>query len=321
VKIASKKSGITLVEFNEKAYRIAILSGGWSREREVSLSSGLGVYNALITSGKYVDVTMIDVTRDVSQLVRSIELAKPDVIFNALHGIGGEDGVIQGVLEMLNIPYTHSGVSASSIAMDKVFSRIIFSHTGIPIPKWEVCTIECLMKSEHSMSLPMVIKPRNEGSSLGVFIVKSKNELDNALRKWNYGKEVLVEEYINGKEIQTAVLNGKALGTIEIRPHAEFFDYTAKYTEGAADHIMPACIPDHVYSDVFAFAEMAYSSIGCKGIARLDFIYSDDGIPYLLELNSQPGLTNTSLVPDIAKHIGMSYIDVIEEIIARASTK
>jgi D-alanine-D-alanine ligase len=295
--------------------RVVILAGGWSGEREVSLSSGKGVYNALTTSGRYSDVIMIDVTKDILKLVQNIENAKPDVIFNALHGIGGEDGVIQGVLEMLKIPYTHSGVTASAIAMDKVLSRIIFAHYDVPVPTWEVCTIECLAKKEHSIPFPLVIKPRNEGSSIGVYIVKSENELNETLKKLNYGPEVLVEAYISGKEIQTAVLNGKALGTIEIKPHSEFFDYTAKYTEGAADHIMPASIPSKDYAKVSALSEVAYNSIGCRGVARLDFIYSDSGVPYLLELNSQPGLTDVSLVPDIAKYYGMSYLDVIEEMI------
>jgi D-alanine-D-alanine ligase len=288
-------------------HRILILAGGTSGEREVSLDSGTGMRDALLF--KYDDIKLFDVTGDVLALVQCVQNYKPDVIINALHGVNGEDGVIQGVLELLGIPYTHSGVTASAVAMDKVLSRIIFMQAGIPVPTWELREIATLKDTPPAM--PFVLKPRCEGSSLGVHIVRSDKELVEALSSWQYGNEAIVERYIKGKEIQTAVLNGKALGTIEIRPHGEFFDYSTKYTSGAAEHIMPADISTDAYACVQTLAEVAYRVIGCRGITRLDFMYADK-TPYLLELNTQPGMTSCSLVPDIAKHVGLSYLDVIE---------
>jgi D-alanine-D-alanine ligase len=299
---------------NVKIGRIAILSGGTSGEREVSISSARGMHEALVASSKYQDVAVFDVGDNVLTLIQDLVNFEPDVILNALHGVGGEDGVIQGVLEMLRIPYTHSGVTASAIAMDKVSSRVIFAQAGIPVPKWALCPVEQLSQNPP-IQMPFVIKPRSEGSSLGVSIVKSDEDLIRALSAWNYGKFALVEEYICGKELQTAVFDGVALGTIEIRPHREFFDYSAKYTVGEADHIMPAAVPDDVYARVQELAERAYHSIGCKGMTRLDFMLKDfKGAlsPCLLELNTQPGMTPCSIVPDIARHIGWSYLDVIE---------
>ncbi|MDR1908081.1 MAG: D-alanine--D-alanine ligase [Holosporales bacterium] len=319
----------------KKIKRVVILAGGWSGEREVSLSSGKEMYNALVESGQYAGITIVDVGLDVSKLIRDIQDAKPDVILNALHGVGGEDGVIQGVLEMLQIPYTHSGVTASAVAMDKVLSRIILAHVGIPVPAWELCHLEDLKKGPSNIKMPLVIKPRNEGSSLGVYIIKSDEDLVRALDDWQYGECVLVEEYIQGQEVQTAVLNGKAIGTIEVRPHGEFFDYRCKYTDGGATHVMPAQIPEDAYQRIQELAEAAYDAIGCKGVARIDFMYRRtgdgadeqrtgdgagaqrgegraEGSPYLLEVNSQPGMTPCSLVPEIARHAGLSYLDVIE---------
>ncbi|MDR1598189.1 MAG: D-alanine--D-alanine ligase [Holosporales bacterium] len=361
--------------------RIVIVAGGWSEEREVSLASGKSMYDALMQSGRYASVSIIDAGQDLPTLVQDILNARPDVILNALHGVGGEDGVIQGVFEMLRIPYTHSGVTASALAMDKVLSRIIFEKAGIPVPTWKLCELNELRKlcnlsdlSDRSdlsyrsdlsnlndlcnlcdlsdlannarapLAFPFVIKPRKEGSSVGVHIIKSANALAEALATWNYGTQILIEEYLQGKEIQTAVLNGTPLGTIEIRPCGEFFDYRSKYTPGGAAHIMPADIPARAYEQVHEFAKTAYQMLGCRGIARLDFIYvppstcgqdaansdgangdaanrggaSEDapaGTSYLLELNSQPGMTETSLVPDIAKYMGWSYLDVIERML------
>lgn len=295
--------------------RIAILAGGWSGEREVSLSSGQGMYESLIKSGKYDNVTLIDVHKNIMELAQNIQEAQPDIILNALHGIGGEDGVIQGFLEIFEIPYSHSSVTASAVAMDKVLSRIIFMHKGIPVPTWELCSLKDLKRGKRPMPFPWVIKPKNEGSSLGISIIKSEENLQKSLSEWQYGQDILIENYIQGKEIQTAVLNGKALGTIEIRPYSEFFDYKTKYTAGAADHIMPADIPANIYQYVLILAEKAYKALECKGIARLDFLYDHNQQVYLLELNTQPGMTPCSLVPDIAQYQGMSYDDIIEKMI------
>jgi D-alanine-D-alanine ligase len=298
--------------------RIAIISGGTSGEREISISSARGMHEALVASGKYQDVAVFDVAHNIVSLAQDLVNFNPDVILNALHGVGGEDGVMQGVLETLRIPYTHSGVAASAIAMDKVYSRIIFSQAGITVPKWKLYPVEQLSRMP---SMPFVMKPRCEGSSLGVSIIKSREDLIQALSAWEYGKFALVEEYICGKEVQTAVFDGVALGTIEVRPHREFFDYRAKYTVGETDHIMPADVPDDVYVLVQELAERAYQSIGCRGMTRLDFMIkheNDTWVPYLLELNTQPGMTPCSLVPDIAKYLGWSYLDVIERMLLSA---
>ncbi|MDR1208651.1 MAG: D-alanine--D-alanine ligase [Holosporales bacterium] len=303
---------------NVKISRIAIISGGTSGEREISISSARGMHEALVASGKYQDVAVFDVGHNIVSLIQDLVNFKPDVILNALHGVGGEDGVIQGVLETLGIPYTHSGVTASAIAMDKVYSRIIFSHAKIPVPTWGVYPSEQLSQLTN---MPFVMKPRCEGSSLGISIIKSNEDLIQALAAWKYGEFALVEEYIPGKEVQTAVFDGVALGTIEIRPHREFFDYRAKYTVGETDHIMPADIPDDVYAHVQELAERAYHAIGCRGMTRLDFMLKYENgtwTPYLLELNTQPGMTPCSLVPDIAKHLGWSYLEVIERMLISA---
>ncbi len=298
---------------------VAVLAGGWSGEREVSLSSGQGIYDALQQSGKYKQVTLIDVKMDLPQLLKDLTAAKPDVIVNALHGIGGEDGVIQGVLEMLNLPYTHSGVEGSVLGMDKVASRILFVHAGIPVPTWELCTPEKLLSGHRPFPFPWVVKPRADGSSLGVSLVKTPEDVTAFCSDWCYGPEVLVETYIKGKELETAVFEGQSWGTLEVRPHAEFFDYTSKYTPGAAEHVMPADIPADVYQRVGLFAEKAYTALGCRGVARVEFIYDEQAKEvYLLELNSQPGFTSISLVPEAARYNGLSYLDVIEKMMESA---
>ncbi|GHS92915.1 D-alanine--D-alanine ligase [Alphaproteobacteria bacterium] len=296
--------------------KVAILAGGWSGEREISLRSGKKMLEVLQESWKY-DVCLIDVEHNLLKFVKDIEAAAPDVLLLALHGVGGEDGLIQGVLEMLTLPYTHSDVLSSALAMDKVYSRIIFEHFGIKGPQWGVFSQEDLLAGSHDFRFPYVLKPRNEGSSLGVCIVKSQDILENALKNWAYCPDILVEEYIPGKDIMTGVYEGRSLGTIEIRPHSEFLNYDSKYTQGESEHIMPAEIPQDVYDWVGKQAERAYKALGCRGIARLDFIYGRDEV-YLLELNTQPGMTPTSFYPDIARHAGLSYFDVLEQMLESA---
>lgn len=300
----------------ENIRKIAIVAGGWSGEREISLASGRSIVDALKEAEKY-EVCFIDVKKDLWLFAQDIKAANPDVIIVATHGVGGEDGVLQGALEMTGIPYTHSGVLASALAMDKVLSRVVFEKANIQTPKWLVISKEELLKDGAPFQFPFVIKPIHEGSSLGVFIIHSQDELEEALTGWNYG-QILVEEYIKGREIQCAVFDGKAMGVIEIKPRDEFFDYKSKYTKGEAEHIMPAPILARDYQKVLDISEQAYQSLGCNGVARLDFIYDKNAQIYLLELNNLPGMTTVSLVPEIARYNGISYLQLLYNMIESA---
>lgn len=300
----------------ENIRKIAVVAGGWSGEREISLASGRSIVDALKEAEKY-EVCFIDVKKDLWLFAQDIKAANPDVIIVATHGVGGEDGVLQGALEMTGIPYTHSGVLASALAMDKVLSRVVFEKANIQTPKWLVISKEELLKDSAPFQFPFVIKPIHEGSSLGVFIIHSQDELEKALSGWNYG-QILVEEYIKGREIQCAVFDGKAMGVIEIKPRDEFFDYKSKYTKGEAEHIMPAPILARDYQKVLDISEQAYQSLGCNGVARLDFIYDKNAQIYLLELNSLPGMTTVSLVPEIARYNGISYLQLLYNMIESA---
>lgn len=287
--------------------------GGWSAEREVSLSSGQGVVKALTERG--FDVKPIDLTRDLKKFLQDLD-PRPDVIFlNALHGRWGEDGCIQGLIEMLGIPYTNSSHLASAIAMDKPTSLKLFRESGIPFPQGKVVSFEEAVKG-GVMPVPYVIKPLREGSSVGVSIIQDESQLEAVKKEWNFGSHVLVEPYIPGKEIQVAVLGDKAIGAIEIRPKEGFYDYKAKYTEGFADHIMPAGLPEKMYEEALDLALRAHKALGCEGVTRVDMRYDDTkddpGRFYVLEVNTQPGLTPLSLVPEIAAHVGMSYADLLE---------
>jgi D-alanine-D-alanine ligase len=300
--------------------RLAILSGGWSGERDISILSGEAMAKTLRKLGKY-EVFIIDVKRDLRQLVQDIYAIQPDVILLALHGAGGEDGVIQGILETMEIPYSHSSLVSSAIAMDKVFSNILFQSIGLQPPPWAVFSPEALLDNPSIFPLPYVIKPRNEGSSLGVSLIKNERDVQQALTSWVYDPDVLVQKYIHGKEIETAIFDGQCLGTIEIRPLCPFFDYKAKYTQGCATHVMPAEIPAAVLEKVAHQAEQAFNLLRCHGFARLDFIYGDDDELYILELNTQPGMTDISLVPEIARYAGLSFEDVLEKMIESAIKK
>lgn len=300
----------------ENIRKIAVVAGGWSGEREISLASGRSIVDALKEAEKY-EVCFIDVKKDLWLFAQDIKAANPDVIIVATHGVGGEDGVLQGALEMTGIPYTHSGVLASALAMDKVLSRVVFEKANIQTPKWLVISKEELLKDSAPFQFPFVIKPIHEGSSLGVFIIHSQDELEKALSGWNYG-QILVEEYIKGREIQCAVFDGKAMGVIEIKPRDEFFDYKSKYTKGEAEHIMPAPILARDYQKVLDISEQAYQSLGCNGVARLDFIYDKNAQIYLLELNNLPGMTTVSLVPEIARYNGISYLQLLYNMIESA---
>ncbi len=294
---------------------VAVLMGGLSAEREVSLSSGVAVKKSLETLG--FKVTAVDVGRDVATILAQV---KPDVVFNALHGHFGEDGDVQGVLEMLGIPYTHSGVLASALAMDKPMAKKVFSSAGLRLADGEVMLVSELKKASPFL-FPIVVKPTDEGSSVGVVILHEEKQL--AELPFKDTSKVLVEKYIAGREIQVAVLDGKALGAIEIKPLKGFYDYEAKYTAGRAEHIMPAPIPEADYIEVCRLAERAHEVLGCRGLTRSDFRYDDTGLGqgvfYLLETNTQPGMTPLSLAPEIAAHAGISFNTLVLRLVESAT--
>ncbi|MDJ0948251.1 MAG: D-alanine--D-alanine ligase [Alphaproteobacteria bacterium] len=299
---------------------VVVLMGGWSSEREVSLSSGRGCAEALERAGYR--VTAIDVTRDLSALLAELDRAKPDAVFNALHGRFGEDGCMQGLLDMLGIPYTHSGRLASALAMDKLASRRLFEEAELPLAPGRVVRRADLTPADEP-SRPYVVKPINEGSSVGVTLVFEDDATPLFADDWAFGELVVIEEYIPGREIQVAVMGGKSLGTIEIRTERRFYDYVAKYTPGASEHLVPAPIVPEAHEQVMEIARMAHLCLGCRGVTRVDLRYDDTaGEPgrfALLEVNTQPGMTPTSLVPEIAAHAGISFEDLVSWMVENAA--
>lgn len=299
---------------------VAVLMGGWSPEREVSLSSGYECAKALANRGYRVRV--IDVGRDVPTLLRALD-PPPDVIFNALHGTGGEDGSIQGVFEMLGVPYTHSGVLASALAMHKPTAKAIFRGAGLPVVDGVVACPEQLA-AHDPMPAPFVVKPTNQGSSVGVRIVRiNDNSWREEVSHWCFGSEVLVERFVPGRELTVAVMGDRPLGVCEIVPRGSFYDYTAKYAAGGSDHLTPAPIPAEAYERALDIALHAHRVLGCRGVSRADLRYDDTaaqpGELYLLEVNTQPGMTPTSLVPDIARHAGISFDELVVWILENAA--
>ena len=299
---------------------VVVLMGGWSPEREVSLSSGRECAKALADRGY--KVRAVDVGRDVLALLRALD-PRPDVIFNALHGIGGEDGTIQGVFEMLRIRYTHSGVLASSLAMHKPTAKAIFRGAGLPVVDGVVARPEELALHDP-LPAPFVVKPTNQGSSIGVRIVRvNDNSWRDEVASWRFGSELLVEHFIPGRELTVAIMGDRPLGVCEIVPRGSFYDYTAKYAVGGSDHLTPAPIPSEVYERALDIALRAHRALGCRGVSRADLRYDDTvecpGELYLLELNTQPGMTPTSLVPDIARHVGISFDELVVWILENAA--
>jgi D-alanine-D-alanine ligase len=299
---------------------VAVLMGGWSPEREVSLSSGYECAKALTDRGYAVRV--IDAGRDLPALLRALEPC-PDVIFNALHGIGGEDGTIQGVFEMLRIPYTHSGVLASSMAMHKPTAKSIFRAVGLPVVDGVVARLDELALRDP-IPAPFVVKPTNQGSSVGVRIVRvNDNSWREEVTGWCFGGELLVERFVPGRELTVAVMGDRALGVCEIVPRGSFYDYTAKYSVGGSDHLIPAPIPAEVHERALDIALRAHRALGCRGVTRADLRYDDTteelGGLYLLELNTQPGMTPTSLVPDIARHVGIEFDELVAWMVENAT--
>lgn len=290
--------------------RIGVLMGGISAEREISLRSGAAIYNAL--KGLGYNAVSIDVGSDICDV---LDKGKIEAAFLALHGGYGEDGSIQGMLEVLGIPYTGSGVLASALAMDKEASKKVFLYHGIPMPPFEVLTREHRAKSIE-FTLPWVIKPATEGSSVGVSIARDKGNFEKALETaFSYGSRVIVEKYIEGQEIHIGILNGKVLGGVEVRPSLDFYNYEAKYTPGLTEYILPPKIAPETYERAKMTALSAHISLGCRGATRVDLRLNAEGEPYVLEVNTIPGMTETSLLPKIAGLAGFDFPGLIEEIL------
>ncbi|WP_338466439.1 D-alanine--D-alanine ligase [Novosphingobium sp. ZN18A2] len=299
---------------------IAVLMGGWSNERPVSLMSGEGVAKALEERGH--TVTRIDMGRDVAQKLAD---AKPDVVFNALHGSPGEDGTVQGMMDLMGLTYTHSGLATSVIAIDKELTKQALVPHGIPMPGGRIVATKDLYEKDP-LARPYVLKPVNEGSSVGVAIVTDDSNFGNPISPdargpWQEFDTLLAEPYIRGRELTTAVIGDKALMVTELRPKSGFYDFDAKYTDGMTDHICPADIPDAITEACKDIALRAHRLLGCRGTSRADFRWDDtqgvEGL-FLLEVNTQPGMTPLSLVPEQARHTGMDYGDLVEAIVADA---
>jgi D-alanine-D-alanine ligase len=304
----------------KKNTHVAVLMGGWNSEREVSLNSGEAVYEALVKLGYR--TTKIDFSR---QIFEQLQKVKPDIIFNALHGKFGEDGKIQGVCDILQIPYTHSGSTACALCMDKVLTYKVCSTVGVKLAPHEFLKKGEDSKNKEKISAfgrPFVIKPLNEGSSIGVEVILADAKFDFAAYEWKYGNEIIMEKYLAGQEIQVAIIDNKAIGTVEVRPHGLFYDYKSKYTAGMTDYIIPAEISKEKYAEVLELAVKCHQVTGCRAISRIDFILNNknggDNQFYLLEINTHPGFTSTSLVPKIAKHAGISFEEIIEFLLKTA---
>jgi D-alanine-D-alanine ligase len=292
--------------------RVAVLMGGPSAEREVSLVSGRECAKGLQEAGY--DVYTVDVGHDVTALVKALT-PRPDAVFNALHGRFGEDGCVQGVLELLGIPYTHSGLLASALAMDKTMAKRLFAQTGLRCPEGREIAVADLDHGEV-MARPYIVKPVHEGSSVGVRIVRPGDNQPPRAADWRFGPRLMVERYVPGRELTVAVMGDRALAVTELRPRAGFYDYEAKYTDGKTEHLVPAPVPQPVYDEALRMARMAHDTLGCRGVSRADFRYDDTGKGgpdqlYLLEINTQPGMTPLSLVPEQAKHQGISFPELV----------
>ena len=298
--------------FGQTVKKVAILMGGISSERAISFSSGKGVVQALNKLGY--QTLAVDVTDDLIGWVKELSAFQPDVVFNALHGRFGEDGSVQGVLNGLKIPYTHSGVMASAIGMDKEMTRQIARQNGVPVAVGGLKTKEVFQK----MALPLVVKPNNEGSSCGVRIILSERARQAALKDWPANQKQLVEKYIDGRELSVAVLDGQVLGSVELKVKKGWYDYQNKYSEGAVEHLIPAPVTPKQRRQLHAYAEKMHHVLGCRGISRSDFRLSSTGHIYFLEINTNPGMTPTSLVPDMARLKQIDYENLVQRLIQEA---
>lgn len=301
------------------AKKVTLLVGGWNAEREVSMNKGKHVEAALREAGY--DLKVVEVTQDIPKLIKDLT-PKPDAVFNNLYGRIGEDGILQGLLTLLEIPYSHSNVMASAIAMDKPMTKLLAESVGVAVPKGSLATKEEVM-AESVVPRPYVVKPYNEGSSVDIYIVhEGDNHLDVIGERWNYGEHALVEEYIAGKELTVAVLDGQAQAVTDIISHTGgFFDYEAKYEAESTELVLPAKIPQNVYDAALDYAERVYNVIGCNGLARCDFRFDDerglDGLRFL-EINNQPGLTAESIGPSQCVHNGMSFVQLCSHLVETA---
>ncbi len=299
---------------------VAVLMGGWSAEREVSLRSGKACADALLRQG--FQVTPVDVGRDIATVLTEL---KPDVALNVLHGRPGEDGTLQGMLEILGIPYSHSGVMASAVAMQKDYAKVLLKAGGVPVPEG-IVAMRLEIAKEHLLERPYVIKPIAEGSSVGVFIVTEEHETppqELYREDWTFGEQLLVERYIPGKELTCAVIGDRALDVIEIVPTVKFYDYEAKYAPGGSKHLLPAPVLPIVYQEARRLALAAHRALGCRGVSRADFRYDDrvegTGGLVCLEVNTQPGMTETSLVPELAAYAGITFEELVRWMVEDAS--
>lgn len=297
--------------------KILVLSGGFSAEREVSAVSGKGVAQALRECGY--DVVEHDLT-SAYKLLEALQAEKPDAVFNALHGNWGEDGEIQGFLDMLQIPYTHSGLAASFLGMNKLLTKEICRLNGIKTADYQTLTYGEFKKRGTFMDFPYVLKPQSDGSSVGVFIVKNKKD-ESVVCYDDDACELLAEKYIAGKEITVAVIDGKACGVTELRPQTGFYDYNAKYSNGATMHILPAEIDERAAKTAMEYAEKIHRLLGCNTVSRSDFRYNDkDGVVFL-EINTNPGMTPLSLVPEQAEYVGISYQELCKKLVENAACR
>jgi D-alanine-D-alanine ligase len=299
---------------------IAVLMGGWSAEREVSLVTGAGVADALESRGHR--VSRIDMDRNLAMVLDSV---RPDVVFNALHGTPGEDGTVQGLLDLMGIPYTHSGLETSVIAIDKELTKMVLVPHGIRMPEGRIVASESLYSADP-MPRPYVLKPVNEGSSVGVAIVTAQGNYGDPIGRdvegpWRHFERLLAEPFVRGHELTVAVLGEEALAVTELKPTQGFYDYDAKYTDGLTEHVCPAQIPDEIRDAALDMALRAHRILGCRGASRSDFRWDEErGLEglYLLEVNTQPGMTPLSLVPEQAKVRGIDYAELVERIVEAA---
>lgn len=307
---------------NYKEKKIMVVCGGFSSEREISLRSGKAVFKALQNKG-YTNTVLFDLNREnAGEIIES----KPDIVFIALHGKGGEDGCIQGLLELAGIPYTGPGVSSSAVCMDKIFTKRILENAGLPTAKFVVYRREeCENISKviddiiDKIGLPMVLKSPCQGSSIGVVIVKGKEDMSNAIEEvFTYGDYLLAERFVDGTEITLPIMGNEeltVLPVIEITSEREFYDYTSKYTPGLCHHIIPACIDTKTEKQVIEIGKRAYHLLNCCGLARIDFIVDKTQGPQIIEINTSPGMTDMSLFPDAARYVGVSYEELVERIL------
>ena len=297
--------------------KVLVLKGGFSAERDVSLVSGKGVAEALRNCG--FDVIEYDLT-SINDFFITITTQKPDVVFNALHGNWGEDGAIQAFLDLLQVPYTHSGMESSALGMNKHITKQICTKNNIKVAKSEVMSFEQYLHHGSTLLYPYVVKPTNDGSSVGVFIVRNDNDKKKVFYA-DKNREILIEEFIAGKEITVAVIDDKPIAVTELKPSNEFYDYQAKYTDGATSHILPANIDKNAYKKAMEYALKIHKALKCNTVSRSDFRYNpEDGVVFL-EINTNPGMTPLSLVPEQAKYVGISYEDLCKKLVENASCR